>query len=140
MPEYPDSIADAILEATNIAQRFDNGECVECAKAIVLEIGPYLDTSVVKLLTSEGQGIVICPSRGLLVSTTGQHIGVCIEGDVYDNHDPNGIRLTEWRELYKDILRQPLNLYERETASFFDSKFIWQRFAGFCSNRFQSYD
>jgi Papain fold toxin 2 len=140
MPTYPSLEAEAIHLATITAQRFENYECVECAKAILLAIGPNFDSSVLKLVTRVGRGIIMMPSRSLRVSTTGQHVDVRIADMVYDNHNPNGVPVPDWGALFTDDLFRPLIVYQNATSSFFGLKFRWQAFAGFASNRFQRYE
>ncbi len=90
-----------------------------------------------KLVTREGKGIVILPSKGVQAATTGQHVGVRIENTVYDNHHPDGVPFEEWRFLYRDMTGGELKCYQRRIGDFFGKVFRWQEFAAFASNRSQ---
>jgi hypothetical protein len=143
MLQYPNSEAEAHALAAAIANEpyhYANYKCVDCARAIVKAIGRDIDAAVVKLVTQEGQGIVILPSKGLLAATTGQHVGVRIEDTIYDNHHPNGVTVSQWRHLYKDKTGNALLCYERPISDFFGKIFRWREFSAFASNRFQDDD
>jgi hypothetical protein len=138
MPTYPSSLAAAHPLAIEVAGdpfHAANFRCVDCARAIVKSLGPGINA--VKLITAEGKGRVILPSKGVLAATTGQHIGVRIEDTVYDNHHPDGVSFDEWRLLYRDAGGGELQCFERPLTDFFGEIFRWREFAAFASNRFQ---
>lgn len=140
MPKYPRSLAEAHTTAAAVAhhpRHSINLQCVECARVIARSVGPRIGATVIKLLTAEGQGVVILPSKGVQASTTGQHIGVRVGHLVYDNHFPDGVPVEEWRGLYRDWSGGLLLAYERPVSDFFGRLFLGRKFSAFASNRFQ---
>jgi Papain fold toxin 2 len=137
MPDYPETVAAAQAIARAITRKYGNYECAECAKDLVLAIGPGIDASVVKLLNDEGEGSIILPAEGRHVSWSGHHVGVRIGQMIYDNQFPDGVAADEWAPRYADAEENPLISYHRPIGDFFGQRFRRREFSGFVSNRFQ---
>jgi hypothetical protein len=83
----------------------------------------------------EGDGLVVLPSAGIPVGTTGHHVGIRIGDVVFDNHFHNGLPFEDWRQRYKDIDDTNLELFERPASDFFGSIFRSKEYSRFASNR-----
>jgi hypothetical protein len=91
--------AKAITDIQAKAATFGNMRCVECAdalKAILVKAG--VKGSVVTLTNKpkNKNGFVYCISKKTNVSNSNFHVGVEVDGVVYDNHHPSGVARGAW--------------------------------------------
>jgi hypothetical protein len=137
MPQYPTSTKAAQQEAAEIASRFGNLECVECAKEIVLALGPNVDAEVIKLRCDDDSGGIHLPAKELLISWAGHHVGVRVGDKVYDNHHHDGISADAWPARFVAATRAKLTVHRRPLKGFFGKILKWKELAVFLSNRRQ---
>jgi|ERR1051326_2868281 hypothetical protein len=89
--------------AAALAKTYGKGKCLEFAKGLKA----WLTTQKIKgkFLTLQNEK----PSRGFIcltddpnhaISTNGKHYGVEVEGVVYDNFHPKGLKRASWEEAY----------------------------------------
>jgi len=102
--EIPFKYADEIGEGiSSIAKKYKNLECVECADEIIDFLNKHgLDYKVTSINIKNVDGInpnyynIWSDSLGTNISTNGFHKGVLFDNKIYDNINPNGIKLEEW--------------------------------------------
>ncbi len=71
-----------------------------------------------KVLTVQGEvrqyGGLFSKRLNKVVSTNGRHLGVEVDGRVFDNLSPNGVAYEEWLDDLVDINRMPPNVINVE--------------------------
>jgi hypothetical protein len=99
--KIPDPKAKAIEAIKAKAATFGNFKCVECAEALkAILVAAGVPGKVVRLTNKppNKNGYVYCVSKNMNVSDTNFHVGVDVDGIVYDNHHPGGVARGAWMD------------------------------------------
>jgi len=100
--------------ARGAAQGFDIGECIECASAVeqaLADVGESGVRIVIDTGDAIGNGNIFSDIIGENISTNGIHVGVEVEGQVFDNITPNGIPKADWLNSLKVAFGNIANFY-----------------------------
>ena len=90
--------------AAEAAQGFGNLQCKECADSIknALESAGY-HGEIVKIEGRWGGRFIVCEGYknwGETITETGWHVGVRVGNKTFDNHYPDGIYNSIWRQRF----------------------------------------
>jgi RHS repeat-associated protein len=86
--------------AANAAQGFDNFQCQECADSITNALkAAGQHGEVIEIGGGPGEDFIASGSYNNwqeAITTNGRHVGVVVDGVVFDNIHPNGLPLSDW--------------------------------------------
>jgi hypothetical protein len=111
-----------------IARKYGLFECDDCAADIVKRLGRESDASVVRIRPSDGTDVIGLAATGDRISENYSHVGVQVQGLIFDNLHPDGVPAAEWQGKFITQTDDTFISKARLASSFFGKIFRQRAF------------